>query len=93
MQGTLWEWNVEKLEGVPSQILVTCPLQAVSPVFLCSIWQNLSNLFLRSWILLPSHKKNPKIYILKRDKSAKAGNKYPEDTKMRLRPAVVISDR
>ena len=29
MQGTLWEWNVEKLEGVPSQILVTCPLQAV----------------------------------------------------------------
>ena len=29
MQGTLWEWNVEKLEGVPSQILVTCPLQRV----------------------------------------------------------------
>ena len=29
MQGTLWEWNVEKLEGVPSQILVTCPLHAV----------------------------------------------------------------
>ena len=29
MQGTLWEWNVEKLEGVLSQILVTCPLQAV----------------------------------------------------------------
>ena len=30
MQGTLWEWNVEKLEGVPSQILVTCPLHAVA---------------------------------------------------------------
>ena len=29
MQGTLWEWNMEKLEGVLSQILVTCPLQAV----------------------------------------------------------------
>ena len=30
MQGTLWEWNVEKLAGVPSQILVTCPLHAVN---------------------------------------------------------------
>ena len=30
MQGTFWEWNVEKLEGVHSQILVTCPLHAVN---------------------------------------------------------------
>ena len=29
MQRTFWEWNVEKLEGVLSQILVTCPLHAV----------------------------------------------------------------
>ena len=37
MQGTLWEWNVEKLEGVPSQILVTCPLHAVSQMLTSSL--------------------------------------------------------
>ena len=29
MQGTIWEWNMEKLEGGSSQILVTCHFHAV----------------------------------------------------------------
>ena len=29
MQGTIWEWNVEKLEGGGSQMPVTCPFHGV----------------------------------------------------------------
>ena len=32
MQGTIWEWNMEKLEGGSSQILVTCHFHAVTRI-------------------------------------------------------------